>query len=195
MTPGTAASSASTLGMLLISILLTVHRVEKQTGILARIRSIWVGSYLGLSLVPSIESRLITTKALAYLDSKVPGRSLESPAASSRGTSRYWDRRAIRSRVSTSRQPEISLPTPTRGKCGSGTGRQQAPQWLERHHRELRQDWTLAVRSAGGLARWTTLSPPLPRFETSRSYNTGRVGRKSSVIEVNSRFTSWRQSG
>lgn len=29
-----------------------------------------------LSLVPSIESRLITTKALAYLDSKVPGRSL-----------------------------------------------------------------------------------------------------------------------
>src|SRR6516225_6667690 len=32
------------------------------------------GSYLGLSLVPSIESRLATTKALTYLDSKVPGR-------------------------------------------------------------------------------------------------------------------------
>ena len=32
------------------------------------------GGYLVLSLVPSIESRLITTKALAYLDSKVPGR-------------------------------------------------------------------------------------------------------------------------
>ncbi len=30
--------------------------------------------YVGLSLIPSIESRLITTKALAYLDSKVPGR-------------------------------------------------------------------------------------------------------------------------
>ena len=29
---------------------------------------------LGLSLVPPIESRLMTTKALAYLDSKVPGR-------------------------------------------------------------------------------------------------------------------------
>ena len=63
-----------TLGMLLISILLTVHRVEKR-------RAFWLGfalfgsAYLGLSLVPSIESRLITTKALAYLDSKVPGRS------------------------------------------------------------------------------------------------------------------------
>ena len=30
--------------------------------------------YLALSLVPSIESRLATTMALAYLDSKVPGR-------------------------------------------------------------------------------------------------------------------------
>ena len=28
--------------------------------------------YLGLSLVPSIESRLITTKALAFLNSEVP---------------------------------------------------------------------------------------------------------------------------
>ena len=33
----------------------------------------WI--YMGLSVVPSIESRLVTTKALAYLDSKVPGRS------------------------------------------------------------------------------------------------------------------------
>ena len=31
----------------------------------------WI--YLGLTLVPAIESRLITTKALAYLDSKVAG--------------------------------------------------------------------------------------------------------------------------
>jgi hypothetical protein len=31
-------------------------------------------AYLGLSLVPSIESRLITTRALAYIDSKAPGR-------------------------------------------------------------------------------------------------------------------------
>jgi hypothetical protein len=64
-----------TLASLLISILLAVHRTETR-------RAFWIGfalfgwSYLALSLVPSIESRLITTKALVYLDSKVPGRSL-----------------------------------------------------------------------------------------------------------------------
>jgi hypothetical protein len=58
------------LGVLLISILLAIHRTEKR-------RAYWLGfalfgsAYLGLSLVPSIESRLITTKVLAYLDSKV----------------------------------------------------------------------------------------------------------------------------
>ena len=63
-----------TLVVLLISILLAVHRTEAR-------RAFWLGFalfgwiYLGLSLVPSIESRLVTTKALAYLDSKVPGRS------------------------------------------------------------------------------------------------------------------------
>jgi len=65
---------ALTLAALLISILLAVHRTESG-------RAFWIGFalfgwiYLGLSLVPSIESRLITTKALTYLDSKVPGRS------------------------------------------------------------------------------------------------------------------------
>jgi hypothetical protein len=60
-----------TLAVLLISILLAVHRTEKR-------RAFWLGfalfgsAYLGLSLVPSIEPRLITTKALAYLDSKMP---------------------------------------------------------------------------------------------------------------------------
>jgi len=64
-----------TLGILLTSILLAVHRTESR-------RAFWIGfalfrwTYLGLSLASSIESRLITTKALAYLDSKVPGRSL-----------------------------------------------------------------------------------------------------------------------
>jgi hypothetical protein len=59
-----------TLGVLLISILLAVHRTENR-------RAFWLGfalfgsAYLGLSLVPSIESRLITTRWLAYLDSKV----------------------------------------------------------------------------------------------------------------------------
>src|SRR5271166_6770590 len=61
----------ATLGILLISILLAIHRTEKR-------RAFWLGfslfgsAYLGFSLVPSIEPRLITTKALAFLDSKLP---------------------------------------------------------------------------------------------------------------------------
>jgi hypothetical protein len=64
-----------TLAILLVSILLAVHRTGSR-------RVFWLGfalfgwGYLGLSLVPSIEPRLLTTKALAYLDSKVPGRSV-----------------------------------------------------------------------------------------------------------------------
>ena len=62
-----------TLGMLSVSILLAVRRTETR-------RAFWLGfalfgsAYMGFSLVPSIESRLLTTKALAYLDSKVPDR-------------------------------------------------------------------------------------------------------------------------
>ena len=64
-----------TLGVLLISILFAVHRTESR-------RAFWVGfalfgwSYLGLASVPPVESRLLTTKALAYIDSKIPGRSI-----------------------------------------------------------------------------------------------------------------------
>jgi len=60
-----------TLAALLITILFAVHRIESR-------RAFWIGFalfgwiYLGLSLFPSIESRLITTKALAFLDSEVP---------------------------------------------------------------------------------------------------------------------------
>ena len=60
-----------TLGVLLISILFAIHRTDKR-------RAFWIGFalfgsvYLGLSLVPSIESRLITTRALTFLDSKMP---------------------------------------------------------------------------------------------------------------------------
>jgi hypothetical protein len=63
-----------TLGVLLVSILLAVRRSEAN-------RAFWLGfallgwGYLALSLVPTIESRLLTTKGLAYLDSKVPRRS------------------------------------------------------------------------------------------------------------------------
>jgi hypothetical protein len=61
-----------TLGLLLISSLLAIHRTGSR-------RAFWLGftlfgsTYLGLSLVPFIESRLITTKALTFLVSKVPG--------------------------------------------------------------------------------------------------------------------------
>src|SRR4051794_10165401 len=61
-----------TLTGLLVSVLLAVHRTEFE-------RAFWLGfalfgsTYLALSLVPSIEHRLLTTKALTYLDSKVPG--------------------------------------------------------------------------------------------------------------------------
>jgi hypothetical protein len=66
-----------TIGVLLISILLAVHRIEKR-------RAFWLGfaafgsAYLALSLTPSIETRLITTKMLAYLvDSRASGRPLK----------------------------------------------------------------------------------------------------------------------
>lgn len=74
-----------TLTVLLVSILLAIHRAESR-------RAFWIGFalfgwiYLGLSLVPSIESRLITTKALAYLDSKVPGRAQSFVTFSFTGT-------------------------------------------------------------------------------------------------------------
>ena len=59
-----------TVVVLSIAVLLAVHRIEKR-------RAFWLGfavfgsAYLAISLVPSIESRLITTKALTFLDSKV----------------------------------------------------------------------------------------------------------------------------
>jgi hypothetical protein len=62
-----------TLVFLLTSILLAIHLAGKR-------RAFWLGFalfgwiYLALTLMPSTESRLITTKALALLDTKVPGR-------------------------------------------------------------------------------------------------------------------------
>jgi hypothetical protein len=64
-----------TLGVLLVAVLLAIHRIEAK-------RVYWIGfaiigwCYLALAQVPPLESRLLTTKALAYLDSKIPGRSL-----------------------------------------------------------------------------------------------------------------------
>ena len=62
-----------TLGLLLTSVLLAIHRTEGR-------RAFWLGfalfggAYLGASLIPPVEARLLTTRALAYLDSQVPGR-------------------------------------------------------------------------------------------------------------------------
>lgn len=64
-----------TIGVLLISILAAIHRLGSK-------RAFWIGfalfgwTYLGLALVPSIESRLITTKGLASLASRVAGDSV-----------------------------------------------------------------------------------------------------------------------
>ena len=74
-----------TLAALLISILFAVHHIESR-------RAFWIGFtlfgwiYLGLSLVPSIESRLITTKAFAYLDSKLACRSVRGFSVRSSAT-------------------------------------------------------------------------------------------------------------
>jgi hypothetical protein len=57
------------LGLLVAAILLAVHRTGRK-------RAFWVGFvlaggvYLGMSLIPPVESRLLTTKGLAYLDAK-----------------------------------------------------------------------------------------------------------------------------
>jgi hypothetical protein len=62
-----------TLVLLLGSVLLSVHRTAER-------RAYWLGFalfgsvYLALSLVPPVAARLPTTKALAYLDSKVSDR-------------------------------------------------------------------------------------------------------------------------
>ena len=63
-----------TLGVLLISILFAIHRAGVEAGFLDRLRPVRDNLPGGISLVPSIDSRLATTKILAYLDSKVPGR-------------------------------------------------------------------------------------------------------------------------
>jgi hypothetical protein len=62
-----------TLVLLLSSVLLAVHRA-------ARRRAFWLGfslfggAYLVASLIPAVESRLLTSSGLVYLDSIIPGR-------------------------------------------------------------------------------------------------------------------------
>jgi len=63
-----------TLLFLLIAVLLAIHRTEAR-------RAFWLGFalfgcvYLGLSLFPPVESRLISAQGIEYLRSKLPGQS------------------------------------------------------------------------------------------------------------------------
>jgi hypothetical protein len=71
-----------TLLALLVGVLLAASRPGDR-------RPFWVGftlfgwAYLVASLIPTVEARLPTTKGLAYLDSKIPGRSLYADLDSS----------------------------------------------------------------------------------------------------------------
>jgi hypothetical protein len=64
---------SASIALLLTSVLLATYRVQER-------RAFWLGFalsgwfYLAASLVPQIEQRLLTTKALAYLDSRVAKR-------------------------------------------------------------------------------------------------------------------------
>jgi hypothetical protein len=106
-----------TLSLLLASVLLAAHRTGRE-------RAYWLGfatfgwGYLAASLIPSVESRLLTSKGLAYLDSKIPGRAVTftvalgssylvsgnapvqsfalSPASTSNTRVRLWNARAGR---------------------------------------------------------------------------------------------------
>jgi hypothetical protein len=75
----------ATLGVLLVSLLLSIHRTEAT-------RAFWLGfalfgwCYLVGTLIPPIEARLMTTKALTSLDSKVSGRSATIYTVISSGT-------------------------------------------------------------------------------------------------------------
>jgi hypothetical protein len=72
-----SAVFTATLGLLLASVLLAVHRTERR-------RAFWLGfalfggAYLIASLIPAVESRLLTSRGLVSLDSIIPGR--ESPS-------------------------------------------------------------------------------------------------------------------
>ncbi len=63
--------------VLLTAALLAIHRSGVRRGF-------WVGFalfgsvYLGLSLIPPVESRLVTSPALGYLHSKLPGQDLQN---------------------------------------------------------------------------------------------------------------------
>jgi hypothetical protein len=68
-----SAVFSTTLGVLSVAVLLAIHRADRSRAYWLRFAVFgWIA--LGASLVPPIESRLLTTRALAWLDAHVPGR-------------------------------------------------------------------------------------------------------------------------
>jgi hypothetical protein len=61
-----------TVGVLSTSVLLAVHLVTNKRRAFWQGFALFGGVYLGLSLIPPIEARLIPTEALAYIDPKLP---------------------------------------------------------------------------------------------------------------------------
>jgi hypothetical protein len=118
-----------TLIALLASIPLAVHRGEAS-------RAFWFGfalfgwGYLAVSLVPSIEFRLLTTKGLAYLDSKMPGRpavieiklALANPGATSNPMQNVAAVTGDSIQVATSGSEKVTILDATTGRLLGGFG-------------------------------------------------------------------------
>ena len=163
-----------TLGVPLISVLLAIHSTESR-------RAFWLGFavfgwiYLGLTLVPHVESRLITTRALTQLDSKVPGRSLKIARVLHFGeldprlgiTGQSGSERCLHHRWKSACHRQKG-----RGET-LGCDNWQTPRRLDRHNREFREDRTLAVRFVGGLVWRAPFLPSVPNFEIVRAVNGG----------------------
>ena len=159
-----------TVGILLTSILLAVHRT-------ARRRAFWLGFalfglvYLALTLIPPVESRLITTRSLAYLASKKASWSTPSGVVTfdydndglmdlyvvnnvqpsvlyrNTGNGAFVDLTAAAGSSSTLSLTNM-LPSPAHGR-------------LKRHIRKLREDRPLAPGPDRGMPGRAALSLPL----------------------------------
>ena len=141
-----------TLGVLLISILLAVHRTNPG-GRSGSVSPCSAGSTWALpGPVDRIQADDDQGACLPGL--QVPGR----PQGSSPPAHRDYSG-APNNQVQSSPSPEtgFNLPPPASAREALGCGDRQAPWWLGWHNRELREDRTLAVGLAGGLVRWAAL--------------------------------------
>ena len=153
-----------TIGVLLTSILLAVHHTESR-------RAFWLGfalfgcGYLGLSLVPSIESRLMTTRALAYLDSKVPGRSLGFSTLRVTGTISGVPGNQVQNAAFTVDGNQLAISSPGQVRIWDvATGRLLGG-WGGTTENFIRIGHSLFAL-LGGLVRWATLPSPLASFQS-----------------------------